>query len=148
MINWKQVKEYVENGNPEPPQRVEKSEEEWREELSEEQFKKTRRAKTDTRFQGEYCGNYEPGLYSCVCCGTELFNANEKFKSGSGWPSFTHPLQNDLIKYENDFSMGMKRIEAKCNICDAHLGHVFPDGPEPTGLRYCLNSTALKLQES
>lgn len=148
MINWKQVKEYASNGNPKPPKRVEKPEEEWKKQLTEEQFSVARKAGTDPRFQGKHCGNYEPGLYSCVCCGTELFNAHEKFKSGTGWPSFTKPIEEDVIKYDKDLSMGMERIEAKCNVCDAHLGHVFPDGPKPTGLRYCLNSTSLQLIEN
>ncbi len=147
MINWKQVKEYASNGSPEPPRRVEKSEDEWREELTGEQFKITRKAGTDPRFQGEYCEAHEPRLYSCVCCGTELFDSSEKFESGSGWPSFTEPLREDVIKYEKDLGVGMKRIEVQCNVCDAHLGHVFPDGPPPTGLRYCLNSTSLQLEE-
>ncbi|HLR77385.1 MAG TPA: peptide-methionine (R)-S-oxide reductase MsrB [Balneolaceae bacterium] len=146
MLNWKQVNKYVKTGNPEPPKRVEKTEEEWKELLTDKQFKSTRKAATDARFEGEYCKNYEPGLYSCICCGTKLFNAHEKFKSGSGWPSFTQPIEENLIKYKKDSSLGMNRIEAKCNICDAHLGHVFPDGPRPTGLRYCLNSTSLELE--
>lgn len=148
MLNWKQVQKYVENENPEPPRRVEKSEDEWREQLSKEQFKITRKGGTDRRFKGEYCERYEPGLYNCVCCGTLLFNAGEKFKSGSGWPSFTQPVEENVIKYKRDNGLGMNRIEVQCNVCDGHLGHVFPDGPEPTGLRYCLNSTSLNLAES
>ncbi len=146
MIDWKQVKKYAANGNLEPPRRVEKSEGEWKEQLTDEQFKTTRKGGTDPRFQGVYCEEHQPGLYSCVCCGTQLFNSGEKFESGSGWPSFTEPLEENVIKYKKDFGLGMKRIEAQCNVCDAHLGHVFPDGPEPTGLRYCLNSTSLELQ--
>lgn len=148
MLNWKQVKEYVEDDNPKPPRRVEKKEEEWKNILTEKQFNITRKAGTDPRSQGKYCKTYEPGLYSCVCCETTLFNADEKFKSGTGWPSFTKPVENNVIKYKTDRSMGMERIEVQCNVCDAHLGHVFPDGPKPTGLRYCLNSTSLKLVET
>src|SRR5699024_5764828 len=100
---------------------------------------------TEQAFTGEYCHAYKPGLYACVCCGTKLFDSSNKFKSGTGWPSFTEPVAENVIRYERDRSLLMNRIEVLCNVCDAHLGHVFPDGPEPTGLRYCLNSVSLKL---
>lgn len=145
MIDWKQVNEYAGKGNPEPPRRVKKSEEEWKQELTEEQFFVTRKHGTERAGTGEYCESHQPGLYACRCCGTELFDSTEKFESGSGWPSFTEPVQDNVIKYEEDLSHGMHRIEVLCNVCDAHLGHVFPDGPEPTGLRYCVNSASLKL---
>lgn len=145
MINWKQVKKFAKSGNPEPPRRVEKSNADWKKELTSKQFQITRKSGTDQPFRGEYCEAHAPGLYACVCCATELFNSSEKFESGSGWPSFTEPVEENIIKYRKDFGLGMQRIEAQCNVCDAHLGHVFPDGPEPTGLRYCLNSTSLQL---
>jgi peptide-methionine (R)-S-oxide reductase len=104
-----------------------------------------RKSGTDRPNEGEYSEAHEPGLYACAGCGTELFDSSEKFASGTGWPSFTEPVEEGTIRYEVDPSMGMNRIEALCNVCDAHLGHVFPDGPEPTGLRYCLNSTSLQL---
>lgn len=147
MIDWNQVEEYANNGNPEPPKRVEKSEQEWKQELPPDVFKVARKHGTERAFSGEYCEAHLPGLYACVCCGTELFDSTEKFESGSGWPSFTEPVRENVIRYESDHNFGMKRIEVLCNVCDAHLGHVFPDGPEPTGLRYCINSASLKLVE-
>jgi peptide-methionine (R)-S-oxide reductase len=147
MIDWKQVNRYAAKGNPEPPRRVEKSAEEWKQQLTSEQYQVTREHGTEQPFSGEYCEAHQPGLYACVCCGTELFDSQEKFESRSGWPSFTEPVEDNVIRYKEDFSYGMHRIEVLCNVCDAHLGHVFPDGPEPTGLRYCINSASLKLME-
>ncbi len=147
MIDWEEVKELAKSGNPEPSRRVEKSEEEWKEGLTPEQFRVTRKHGTERAFTGEYCEAHQPGLYACVCCGTELFDSGEKFESGSGWPSFTEPVQGNVVRYESDNSLMMKRIEVLCNVCDAHLGHVFPDGPQPTGLRYCVNSASLELLE-
>jgi methionine-R-sulfoxide reductase len=147
MIDWKQVNQFAANGNPEPPKQVERSEEEWKQELTEEQFYVTRKHGTEQPGTGEYCESHQPGLYACVCCGTELFDSTEKFESGSGWPSFTEPVEDNVVRYEEDHSLGMHRIEVLCNVCDAHLGHVFPDGPEPTGLRYCVNSASLQLVE-
>ena len=145
MIDWKEVHKLTVHGSPEPPRRVEKSEQDWKAQLTEEQFNVTRRKGTERPYSGEYCESHEPGLYACVCCGTELFDSTEKFDSSSGWPSFTEPVEDNVIKYKEDNSHGMHRIEVLCNVCDAHLGHVFPDGPEPTGLRYCINSASLKL---
>lgn len=145
MIDWQEVHKKTINGSPEPPGRVEKSETEWKEELTDEQFRVTRKKGTEKPHSGEYCESHEPGLYACVCCGTELFDSTGKFESKSGWPSFTTPVRDDVIRYEEDQSLGMNRIEVLCNVCDAHLGHVFPDGPEPTGLRYCINSASLQL---
>lgn len=147
MIDWKQVNKYISNGNPEPPRRVEKTDEEWRQQLTPKQYEVARGHGTEQPFTGEYCEAHQPGLYACICCGTELFNSEEKFESHSGWPSFTEPVQENVIKYVEDLSHGMQRIEVLCNVCDAHLGHVFPDGPPPTGLRYCVNSASLRLVE-
>ena len=147
MIDWKKVKEIAKGKNPEPPRRVEKSEAEWKEQLTDEQFYVTRKHGTERPGTGEYCESHVPGLYGCICCGTELFDSTEKFESGSGWPSFTEPVEDNVIRYEEDNSMFMQRIEVLCNVCDAHLGHVFPDGPKPTGLRYCINSASLDLVE-
>lgn len=147
MTDWKQVNRWAAKGSPEPPRRVEKLPEEWKRELTPEQFRITRNSGTERPYSGEYCEAHEPGRYACVCCGTELFDSTEKFESGSGWPSFTEPVRDDVIRYEEDRTFGMHRIEVLCNVCDAHLGHVFPDGPEPTGLRYCINSASLTLLE-
>lgn len=145
MIDWQKIHKKTVNGNPDPPRRVAKSEAEWREVLTDEQFRVTREKGTEQPHSGQYCESHKPGRYACVCCGTELFDSTEKFESGSGWPSFTEPVQDNAIRYEVDKSLGMNRIEVLCNVCDAHLGHVFPDGPEPTGLRYCINSASLQL---
>lgn len=148
MINWKKVKQLAANGSPEPPRRVEKSEEEWKEQLTEEQFLISRKHGTEKPGTGEYCESHKPGRYACICCGTELFDSTTKFGSGSGWPSFSEPVKENVIRYEEDHSHGMHRIEVLCNVCDAHQGHVFPDGPQPTGLRYCVNSASLQLVEA
>lgn len=143
MLNWQDILEFTRTENPRPPRRVEKSEAEWKAELSPEQFHVTRKAGTERAFSSEMCGLFKPGLYACACCGTLLFDANEKFESGTGWPSFTQPVDPHVIAYHRDDTLGMTRIETTCNICDAHLGHVFPDGPAPSGLRYCMNAVAL-----
>jgi methionine-R-sulfoxide reductase len=143
MLNWKQILVFAEHGIPAPDRVVAMSDTQWREKLSDEQFRVTRQHGTERPFSSEMCGLFEPGLYGCVCCQTELFDANEKFDSGTGWPSFTQPVTDNAIAYIGDSSHGMYRIEAICNTCKAHLGHVFPDGPAPTGLRYCMNAVAL-----
>lgn len=148
MVDWKQVNRYAADGNPEPPRRVEKSDEEWKEELDEETYRIARKKGTEAPYSGAYCKSHEPGLYACTCCGTELFESGEKFESRSGWPSFTAPVDERVVRYEEDRSHGMHRIEVLCNVCGAHLGHVFPDGPDPTGLRYCVNSASLRLVET
>ena len=144
MMNWNKVIEISKIGNPQPDVRVVKDISDWKKELTPEQFRVTRQHGTERPFSGEFCESFEPGIYGCVCCGTPLFDSTEKFESGTGWPSFTLPLKENVIKYIMDTSFGMVRVETLCNVCDAHLGHVFPDGPPPSGLRYCMNSVSLK----
>lgn len=127
--------------------RIQKSDAEWRAELSEEQFRVARQKGTERAFTGEYYECKTPGTYLCVCCGAELFASENKYDSGSGWPSFWQPVGADALAMESDHSHGMRRVEVKCSRCDAHLGHVFEDGPAPTGLRYCINSASLNLRE-
>ena len=146
MITWKDVIHFAVNGNPAPDRRVEKSEEEWKQLLTSEQFRITRLKGTESPHSGALCTIYEEGKYNCVCCHTPLFDSSIKFSSGTGWPSFTQPIQVNAIKYDKDTSYGMIRVEVMCNTCDAHLGHVFPDGPEPSGLRYCINSESMQLE--
>ncbi|HBQ59109.1 MAG TPA: peptide-methionine (R)-S-oxide reductase [Balneolaceae bacterium] len=147
MLTWKDLKDFAKNGNPKPEKRVEKSKEEWKKELTEEQYAITRKKGTERPGSSDMCYKFDPGLYECVCCGTKLFDATTKFESSSGWPSFTQPVKENAVKYEMDTSHGMVRIEALCNTCDAHIGHVFPDGPEPSGLRYCVNAMSLQKVE-
>lgn len=144
MIKWDEVLRLAKDGNPPPDHRVVKTDAEWREQLTPEQYRVTRTAGTERAFSSEMCSLFEPGRYACLCCDTVLFDANEKFESGTGWPSFTQPIQPNVIAYHIDSAYGMVRVETVCNTCDAHLGHVFPDGPPPSGLRYCMNAVALK----
>jgi len=127
-------------------EKIKKTEEEWRQQLTEEEFYVTRQHGTERAFTGEYDQCKDPGIYTCRCCGHPLFDADHKFDSGTGWPSFYQPMNNDAVETKSDWSMLMKRTEVLCARCDAHLGHVFPDGPMPTGQRYCMNSASLKLE--
>ena len=147
MLTWKDVINFSVNGNLEPDQRVEKTQQEWKAKLSPEQFRVTRQKGTERPHSGAHCTTYDEGKYNCVCCNSPLFDSTIKFSSGTGWPSFTQPIKDNAIKYERDDSLGMIRVEVMCNTCDAHLGHVFPDGPEPSGLRYCVNSESLLLEK-
>ena len=144
-MKWLDVLQYANKGNLTPPTRIEKSDEAWREILTEEEFNVTRKGGTERAFTGEYCEAHEPGLYACRCCGTVLFDSRTKFESGTGWPSFTTSVAANVIKYVKDTSYGMIRVEVACNVCDGHLGHVFRDGPSPTGLRFCINSASIKI---
>jgi len=124
-----------------------KSDQQWREQLSEDEYQVCRKHGTESPFSGEFADCKKEGTYVCTCCGEPLFNADTKFDSGTGWPSFWQPISEVAIEETEDTKLFMKRVEVHCSHCDSHLGHVFPDGPRPTGLRYCINSVSLKLKE-
>jgi methionine-R-sulfoxide reductase len=144
MLQWVDVIALASGGNPPPARRVEHDDAAWRARLTPEQYHVTRRKGTEQPFSSEMCSLFEPGRYACVCCDAPLFDASEKFESGTGWPSFTQPVAGGAVAYHLDDSHGMRRVEVTCSTCDAHVGHVFPDGPLPSGLRYCINALALR----
>ena len=143
-LDWTGIVERAKTGNPASQHRDERTDEEWRELLTPEQFQIMRLKGTERPHSSDMCSLFEPGIYACACCKTPLFGSTTKFESGTGWPSFGAPLDDTAVAYHGDTSHGMVRIEATCNVCDAHLGHVFPDGPPPSGLRYCMNALALE----
>jgi peptide-methionine (R)-S-oxide reductase len=128
-------------------EKITKTDAEWRAQLSDEEYHVTRQKGTERPFTGRYHDCHDEGTYACVCCGEPLFSSDDKFESGTGWPSFTQPVDQDALAAEEDSSLFMSRTEVLCARCDAHLGHVFPDGPKPTGLRFCINSASLKLDK-
>ncbi|ALI97767.1 peptide-methionine (R)-S-oxide reductase MsrB [Rufibacter tibetensis] len=143
MMRWIDVIKYAKYSNPEPDRLVVKTEAEWQQSLTPAQFQILRLKGTESPYRNAFCRSYEPGVYACAGCGSLLFNSTEKYHAISGWPSFTQPITKGAIKYLFDDSHLMQRIEVQCNVCDGHLGHVFPDGPEPSGLRYCINSESM-----
>lgn len=147
ILKWDDVVRLARHGNSAPPCRVEKTEAQWRTLLTDEQFRITRLKGTEQAHSSDLCRLFESGHYRCRCCETALFDSAGKYQSHSGWPSFTRPVSPGVIAYHLDESHGMRRIETTCNICDAHLGHVFPDGPEPSGLRFCINALSLRKAE-
>ena len=144
MLTWQDIEKLVIHGNPPADQRVIKTELQWRKLLADDVYEVTRNAGTERPFSSPMCSYFEPGIYACACCNTLLFDATEKFDSGTGWPSFTQPIKQNAVSYSSDDSLTRMRVEITCNSCDAHLGHVFPDGPAPSKLRYCVNALSLK----
>lgn len=143
QMDWQEIMKLCASGNAPPPRRDIRREDEWRAVLNPAQFHVLRQHGTEAAFSSQMCSLFSPGRYACAGCATPLFDSGEKFDSGTGWPSFTQPIADDVIAYLADHSHGMARVEVRCNICDGHLGHVFPDGPGPSHLRYCINALAL-----
>ena len=144
MLTWQDIEKFVTHGNPPADKRIVKTGTQWRALLPDETYEVTRNAGTERPFSSPMCSHFEPGIYACACCDTLLFDATEKFDSGTGWPSFTQPIKPNTVAYSSDESLNRMRVEITCNSCDAHLGHVFPDGPAPSKLRYCVNALSLK----
>jgi peptide-methionine (R)-S-oxide reductase len=147
VLRWPDILRYATYSNPEPPRRVHKTEAEWQAQLTPAQFRVLRQQHTEPPYRNAYCRSYEPGMYACAGCGSRLFDSGTKYHAISGWPSFTQPLAKNAVRYAFDTTHHMQRIEASCNVCGSHLGHVFPDGPAPSGLRYCMNSESLVRQQ-
>ena len=143
MLTWQDIENFVIHGNPTAKQRVIKTDMQWRSLLPNDVYEVTRKAGTERPFSSPMCTHFEAGIYACACCDTLLFDSTEKFDSGTGWPSFTQPIKPNSVAYFSDGSLSRIRVEITCNTCDAHLGHVFPDGPAPSKLRYCVNALSL-----
>ena len=146
MLYWKDIIHYAVHGSPAPDQRIEKTDAQWRAQLTPEQYRITRKKGTERPHSGALCTTYDQGQYNCICCESPLFDSTIKFSSGTGWPSFYAPIVEGCVEEEIDRSLGMTRVEVHCMRCKGHLGHVFEDGPEPTGLRYCINSVSLTFE--
>ncbi|MBO0358183.1 peptide-methionine (R)-S-oxide reductase MsrB [Hymenobacter sp. BT186] len=144
MLRWIDVLTYARYSNPEPPRRVNLTDQEWAAQLTPAQFRVLRQQHTEPPYRNAYCRSYEPGVYVCAGCNSPLFDSTTKYHAISGWPSFTQPLTRSAISYFFDDSHHMQRVEVRCNVCGGHLGHVFPDGPAPGGLRYCINSESIR----
>ena len=144
MLTWESIQTLVTGGNLAPDQRLVKTGAQWKSILPEDVYYVTRNAGTERPFSSPMCTHFEAGIYACVCCDTLLFDSTVKFDSGTGWPSFTQPIKENAVAYYLDDSLDRSRVEITCNSCDAHLGHVFPDGPAPSKLRYCVNALSLQ----
>jgi peptide-methionine (R)-S-oxide reductase len=144
MLTWESIQKLVSEGNLTPDKRLVKTGAQWKQWLSDDVYHVTRNAGTERPFSSPMCTHFEAGIYACACCDTLLFDSTEKFDSGTGWPSFTQPIKENTVAYYLDDSLDRSRVEITCNTCDAHLGHVFPDGPAPSKLRYCVNALSLK----
>ncbi len=147
MLTWEYIENIVSHGNLLADKRVLKTVDEWRNILTDEVFHVTRNAGTERPFSSSMCNVFEAGIYACACCDSLLFDSTEKFDSGTGWPSFNQPIKSNAVAYHQDGSLVRSRIEITCSTCDAHLGHVFPDGPAPSRLRYCVNALSLKRKD-